>query len=153
MCLSDDPDLVRAARRDSTCSFYQPPPPTEIEKMRRSMIKEQKVFALIREILGNVTMLDSSKNRKCAILRRQYIIFVCDPAYMAFMWVLLLVAYGQRDPNAYFLTRHIQQSFSKDISSSKSIQDVFTWANTTLLTNLFGDYPGNHRLTNVQMLT
>nr|XP_046243263.1 polycystic kidney disease protein 1-like 2 isoform X2 [Scatophagus argus] len=111
---SDDPDTMRAARRDSTCSFYQPPPPTDIERMRNNMIKEQKVFALIREIL----------------------------AYMGFMWMLLLVAYGQRDPNAFFLTQHIRQSFSKDISDSMSIQDVFNWANTTLLSNLFGEYPG-----------
>ncbi|KAK5935294.1 hypothetical protein CgunFtcFv8_020669 [Champsocephalus gunnari] len=110
----DDPDAVRAARRDSTCSFYQPPPPTDIEKIRNNMIKEQKVFALVREIL----------------------------AYMGFMWMLLLVAYGQRDPNAYFLTQHIQQSFSKGISESMSIRDVFDWANTTLLSNLFGEYPG-----------
>ncbi|KAJ0002087.1 hypothetical protein NQD34_001883, partial [Periophthalmus magnuspinnatus] len=111
---SDDPDTVRAARRDSTCSFYQPPPPTDIEKMRNNMIKEQKVFILIREIV----------------------------AYTGFMWMLLLVAYGQRDPNAYFLTQHIRQSFSKGISDTMSIQDVFGWANTTLLSNLFGDYPG-----------
>lgn len=50
--LLDDPDTVRAARRDSTCSFYQPPPPTDIERMRNNMIKEQKVFALMREILS-----------------------------------------------------------------------------------------------------
>ncbi|XP_057707318.1 polycystic kidney disease protein 1-like 2 isoform X1 [Corythoichthys intestinalis] len=111
---SDDSDGVRAARRDSTCSFYQPPPPTDIEKMRNNMIKEQKVFALVREIL----------------------------AYMGFMWMLLLVAYGQRDPNAYFLTQHIRQSFSKGIADTMSIQDVFNWANTTLLTNLFGEHPG-----------
>ncbi|XP_078114747.1 polycystin-1-like protein 2 [Sander vitreus] len=110
----DDPDAVRAARRDSTCSFYQPPPPTDIERIRNNMIKEQKVFALIREIL----------------------------AYMGFMWMLLLVAYGQRDPNAYFLTQHIRQSFSKGISDSMSIQNVFNWANTTLLSNLFGEHPG-----------
>uniref|UniRef100_A0A3Q3SX52 Polycystin 1 like 2 n=1 Tax=Mastacembelus armatus TaxID=205130 RepID=A0A3Q3SX52_9TELE len=114
MCPSDDPDAVRATRRDSTCSFYQPPPPTDIERMRNNMIKEQKVFALIREIL----------------------------VYMGFMWMLLLVAYGQRDPNAYFLTQHIRQSFSKGISDSMSIQDVFNWANTTLLSNLFGEHPG-----------
>ncbi|XP_028329737.1 polycystic kidney disease protein 1-like 2 [Gouania willdenowi] len=110
----DDPNAMRAARRDSTCSFYQPPPPTDLEKIRSNMIKEQKVFALIREIL----------------------------AYMGFMWMLLLVAYGQRDPNAYFLTQHIRQSFSKGISDTMSIQDVFTWTNTTLLSNLFGEYPG-----------
>nr|XP_020466514.1 polycystic kidney disease protein 1-like 2 [Monopterus albus] len=110
----DDPDAVRAARRDSTCSFYQPPAPVDIEKMRNNMIKEQKVFALIREIL----------------------------VYIGFMWMLLLVAYGQRDPNAYFLTQHIRQSFSKGISESMSIQDVFNWSNTTLLNNLFGEHPG-----------
>ncbi|XP_034536196.1 polycystic kidney disease protein 1-like 2 [Notolabrus celidotus] len=111
---TDDPDMVRAARRDSTCSFYQPPPPTDIERMRSNMIKEQRVFALIREIL----------------------------TYMGFMWMLLLVAYGQRDPNAYFLTQHIRQSFSRGVSDSMSIQGVFDWANTTLLSSLFGEYPG-----------
>ncbi|XP_075966222.1 polycystin-1-like protein 2 [Anarhichas minor] len=111
---TDDPDTVRAARRDSTCSFYQPPPPTDIEKIRNTMIKEQKVFGLIKEIF----------------------------AYMGFMWMLLLVAYGQRDPNAYLLTQHIRQSFSRGISDSMSIQDMFNWANTTLLSNLFGEHPG-----------
>nr|XP_046201462.1 polycystic kidney disease protein 1-like 2 [Oncorhynchus gorbuscha] len=110
----DDPDVVQAVRRDSTCSFYQPPPPTDIERMKSNMIKEQKVFALIKEIL----------------------------TYMGFMWMLLLVAYGQRDPNAYFLTQHIRQSFSQGISDSMSHKDVFTWANTSLLSNLFGEYPG-----------
>ncbi|XP_058485671.1 polycystin-1-like protein 2 [Solea solea] len=111
---TDDADTVRAARRDSTCSFYQPPPPTDIERIRNNMIKERKVFTLMGEIV----------------------------AYMGFMWMLLLVAYGQRDPNAYFLTHHIRQSFSKGISDSMSIQDVFHWANTTLLSNLFGERPG-----------
>ncbi|KAG9330149.1 hypothetical protein JZ751_027170 [Albula glossodonta] len=112
--LSEGSDVVLSARRDSTCSFYQPPPPTDIERMRSNMIKEQKVFALIREIL----------------------------AYMGFLWMLLLVAYGQRDPNAYFLTRHIQQSFSNGVPSTLSHKDVFSWANTTLLDSLFGEYPG-----------
>ncbi|XP_072516546.1 polycystin-1-like protein 2 [Salminus brasiliensis] len=111
---SDDPDAVHLARRDSTCSFYQPPPPSDIEKMRNNMIKEQKVFALIREIL----------------------------IYVGFLWMLLLVAYGQRDPNAYFLTQHIQQSFSNGIADSMNHKDVFQWANTTLLSNLFGRQPG-----------
>uniref|UniRef100_A0A4W5MLF7 Uncharacterized protein n=1 Tax=Hucho hucho TaxID=62062 RepID=A0A4W5MLF7_9TELE len=82
--------------------------------MRNNMIKEQKVFALIKEIL----------------------------TYMGFMWMLLLVAYGQRDPNAYFLTQHIRQSFSQGISDSMSHGNVFTWANTSLLSKLFGEYPG-----------
>lgn len=57
---SDDPDTVRAGRRDSTCSFYQPPPASDIDKMRSNMIKEQKVFLLIREIVGkNPTLICS----------------------------------------------------------------------------------------------
>uniref|UniRef100_A0A4W4GFP4 Polycystic kidney disease 1 like 2a n=1 Tax=Electrophorus electricus TaxID=8005 RepID=A0A4W4GFP4_ELEEL len=111
---SGDPDGIHIARRDSACSFYQPPLPSDIEKMRNNMIKEQKVFALFREIL----------------------------IYVGFLWILLLVAYGQRDPNAYLLTRHIQQSFGSGISPSMSYRDVFTWTNTTLLKNLFGRQPG-----------
>ncbi|XP_076603671.1 polycystin-1-like protein 2 [Chaetodon auriga] len=95
-------------------SLYQPPPPADIERMRRNMILEQKAFALIREIL----------------------------TYMGFMWMLLLVAYGQRDPNAFFLNQHIRNSFRRNISDSMSLGDVFTWANTSLLSNLFGVYPG-----------
>ncbi|XP_041863465.1 polycystic kidney disease protein 1-like 2 isoform X2 [Melanotaenia boesemani] len=110
----DDSDVVQVARRNSTCSFYRPPPPTDIERMRGNRMKAQKVFALIREIL----------------------------VYVGFMWMLLLVAYGQRDPNAFYLTQHIQQSFSKGTSDTMSIQDVFNWANTTLLSSLFGEHPG-----------
>ncbi|XP_075335044.1 polycystin-1-like protein 2 [Odontesthes bonariensis] len=100
------------SRRD--VRYYEPPPPADIKRMKRNKIMEQKAYALLREIL----------------------------AYMGFMWMLLLVAYGQRDPNAFFLNQHIRESFTKDVSDSMSLQDVFTWASTSLLTNLFGKYPG-----------
>lgn len=64
-------------------------------------------------------------------------------AYLGFMWMLLLVAYGQRDPNAYFLNQHVQQSFTNGTSDMMSLNDVFMWTNTTLLSSLFGQYPGN----------
>ncbi|XP_049449240.1 polycystic kidney disease protein 1-like 2 [Epinephelus fuscoguttatus] len=95
-------------------NLYKPPPPADVEKMRRNKIMEQKAFALLKEIL----------------------------TYMGFMWMLLLVAYGQRDPNAFFLNQHIRNSFSRGISDSMSLGEVFTWANTSLLSNLFGVYPG-----------
>ena len=41
-------------RRDSR--FYKPPPQVDIEKMRMNMIKEQKAFALIKEILSEYIM-------------------------------------------------------------------------------------------------
>ncbi|KAK1799114.1 hypothetical protein P4O66_006698 [Electrophorus voltai] len=111
---SGDPDDVRISRRDSTCGFYQPPPPSDVEKMKDNVIKEKKAFALIREIL----------------------------IYVGFLCVLHIATYGEHDPNAYFLTQHIKQSFSNGISDSMSLKDVFTWANSNLLNNLFGQRPG-----------
>nr|XP_015223472.1 PREDICTED: polycystic kidney disease protein 1-like 2 [Lepisosteus oculatus] len=111
---SGEPGAVLSSRRDSSCSFYQPPPRTDIEKMRNNILKEQKVFILIREIV----------------------------AYVGFLWVLLLVAYGQRDPNAYLLTQHIEESFTNGMSNTMAHKDVFTWINTTVLSNLFGKFPG-----------
>uniref|UniRef100_A0A8P4G0C2 Polycystic kidney disease protein 1-like 2 n=1 Tax=Dicentrarchus labrax TaxID=13489 RepID=A0A8P4G0C2_DICLA len=105
-------DTNLAVRQNN--SLYEPPPPADIERMRRNKILEQKAFALLREIL----------------------------TYMGFLWMLLLVAHGQRDPNAFFLKQHIRNSFSGDISDSMSLGDVFTWAKTSLLSNLFGVYPG-----------
>nr|DBA16985.1 TPA: hypothetical protein GDO54_002506 [Pyxicephalus adspersus] len=107
-----DANLLLESRRDS--NVYQPPPPSDVSKMKDIYIKEQKVFALIREIL----------------------------AYLGFLWMLLLVAYGQRDPNSYYLNKHIGDSFTDGIGAVFSYQDFFTWANTTLINNLYGTYPG-----------
>ncbi|XP_056899463.1 polycystic kidney disease protein 1-like 2 [Takifugu flavidus] len=93
---------------------YQPPAPADIEKMRKNKILEEKAFAFLKEFLIHV----------------------------GFMWMLLLVAYGQRDPNAYFLQKHIRESFSNDVSDSMSLGDVFSWSSTVLLKNLFGEYSG-----------
>ncbi|NXT10193.1 PK1L2 protein, partial [Prunella fulvescens] len=101
-------------RRDSRSNIYRPPPAADVEKMKISYKKEQKAFALIREIL----------------------------AYLGFLWMLLLVAYGQRDPNSYYLNKHIEDSFTDGFHDVYSYQDFFTWANTTLLKNLYGSYKG-----------
>lgn len=68
--------------------------------------------------------------------------FVFYTVYLVFLCVLLLATYGQRDPNAYYLTQHIQQSFSNGINDSMSAGDVFTWANSVLISNLYGQRPG-----------
>uniref|UniRef100_U3JWH1 Polycystin 1 like 2/pseudo n=1 Tax=Ficedula albicollis TaxID=59894 RepID=U3JWH1_FICAL len=101
-------------RRDSRSNIYRPPPAADVEKMKISCMKEQKAFTLIREIL----------------------------AYLGFLWMLLLVAYGQRDPNSYYLNKHIEDSFTDGFHDVYSYQDFFTWANTTLLKNLYGSYKG-----------
>uniref|UniRef100_A0A8C3LVU0 Polycystic kidney disease protein 1-like 2 n=1 Tax=Chrysolophus pictus TaxID=9089 RepID=A0A8C3LVU0_CHRPC len=102
------------SRRDSRSNIYQPPPAADVEKMKISCMKEQKAFALIREIL----------------------------AYLGFLWMLLLVAYGQRDPNSYYLNKHIESSFTEGFRDVYSYEDFFTWAKTTLVKNLYGSYKG-----------
>ncbi|KAJ6666084.1 hypothetical protein lerEdw1_000988 [Lerista edwardsae] len=114
LLLAGDSNPLFGARRDSGSNIYQPPPATDIEKMKNNRIKEQKAFALIREIL----------------------------AYLGFLWMLLLVAYGQRDPNSYYLNKHIESSFTNGFQDIFSYQDFFKWANTTLISNLYGPYQG-----------
>ncbi|NWS67405.1 PK1L2 protein, partial [Crotophaga sulcirostris] len=109
-----DSNPLFGARRDSRSNIYRPPPAADVEKMKISCIKEQKAFALLREIL----------------------------AYLGFLWMLLLVAYGQRDPNSYYLNKHIENSFTDGFHDVYSYQDFFTWANTTLVKNLYGSYKG-----------
>uniref|UniRef100_G3UPE1 Polycystic kidney disease protein 1-like 2 n=1 Tax=Meleagris gallopavo TaxID=9103 RepID=G3UPE1_MELGA len=109
-----DSNPLFGARRDSRSNIYQPPPAADVEKMKISCMKEQKAFALIREIL----------------------------AYLGFLWMLLLVAYGQRDPNSYYLNKHIESSFTEGFRDVYSYEDFFTWAKTTLVKNLYGSYKG-----------
>ncbi|XP_067904985.1 polycystin-1-like protein 2 [Heterodontus francisci] len=111
---SGDPNTLLATRRDSSSNIYQPPPRIEVERMKKNFIKEQKVFGLIREIL----------------------------AYLGFLWMLLLVAYGQRDPNSYYLNKAIENSFTNGFDDILGYNDFFKWANSTLISNLFGFYPG-----------
>uniref|UniRef100_A0ACB8EA10 Uncharacterized protein n=1 Tax=Sphaerodactylus townsendi TaxID=933632 RepID=A0ACB8EA10_9SAUR len=109
-----DSNPLFGARRDSGSNIYQPPPLTDIEKMKSNRLKEQKAFALIRGIF----------------------------AYLGFLWMLLLVAYGQRDPNSYYLNKHIESSFTDGFQDIFSYQDFFKWARTTLVSSLYGPYQG-----------
>ncbi|KAL1784629.1 polycystic kidney disease protein 1-like 2 [Sigmodon hispidus] len=108
------PYALFRTRRRSIKNAYQPPLPATIEKMRTARLKEQKAFALIREIL----------------------------AYLGFLWMLLLVAYGQRDPSAYHFNRHLEHSFTQGFSAVLGFREFFEWANTTLVKNLYGHQPG-----------
>nr|XP_056718331.1 polycystic kidney disease protein 1-like 2 [Euleptes europaea] len=109
-----DSNPLFGARRDSGSNIYQPPPATDVEKMKSNHMKEQKAFALIREIM----------------------------AYLGFLWMLLLVAYGQRDPNSYYLNKHIESSFTDGFQDVFSYQDFFKWSRTTLVSSLYGPYQG-----------
>lgn len=88
----DDADMVHAARRDSTCSFYQPPPPTDIERIRSNMIKEQKVVGLIREIVGEEPLepfLSRNWARGCFQMLMRHICLRCS-----LRWFYVDAAFG-----------------------------------------------------------
>ncbi|KFO21243.1 Polycystic kidney disease protein 1-like 2 [Fukomys damarensis] len=38
------------------------------------------------------------------------------PVYLGFLWMLLLVAYGQRNPSAYHFNRHLERSLTRGFS-------------------------------------
>ncbi|XP_008063168.1 polycystic kidney disease protein 1-like 2 [Carlito syrichta] len=109
-----DPDALFRARRNSSRDVYQPPLASAIQKMKATRLKEQKAFALIREIL----------------------------VYLGSLWMLLLAAYGQRDPSAYHLNRHLEHSFTRGLPAVLGFREFFEWANTTLVNNLYGHPPG-----------
>ncbi|XP_077919652.1 polycystin-1-like protein 2 [Halichoerus grypus] len=108
------PSALFRAQRCSRKDIYQPPLAADIEKMKTTHLKEQKAFAFIREIL----------------------------AHLGFLWMLLLVAYGQRDPSTYHFNRHLEHSFTQGFSAVLSFKEFFMWANTTLMSNLYSHYPG-----------
>ncbi|XP_028731528.1 polycystic kidney disease protein 1-like 2 isoform X2 [Peromyscus leucopus] len=108
------PYALLRTRRHSSKNAYQPPLAAAVEQMKTTRLQEQKAFALIREIL----------------------------AYLGFLWMLLLVAYGQRDPSAYHFNRHLEHSFTQGFSAVLGFREFFKWANTTLVKNLYGHHPG-----------
>lgn len=46
----DDRQAAQAVRRDN--SLYEPPPPADVEEMKKNKRKEQKAFALLKEIMS-----------------------------------------------------------------------------------------------------
>lgn len=55
-----DPSTLFRVRRNSRKDVYQPPLAANIEKRKTTHLKEQKAFALIREILGRQSRLPMS---------------------------------------------------------------------------------------------
>lgn len=51
---AEGPDGLRLAKRDCMRSYYKPPPPSDIEKIKRNLAKQRKARGLIVEILGEI---------------------------------------------------------------------------------------------------
>ncbi|XP_070581220.1 polycystin family receptor for egg jelly-like isoform X2 [Ptychodera flava] len=72
---------------------YKPMDETELNKAREQRMKEIKMYAVIREILF----------------------------YIFFLWLLLVISYGNRDPNAFSYMEHLKTLLAKE----ESVHDFY----------------------------
>ena len=54
----------------------------------------------------------------------------------------MTTVYSTQNSNRFYLRQAIHKSFSQRFSEIKLLKHFYTWANSTLLPNLYGDYRG-----------
>nr|XP_031314018.1 polycystic kidney disease protein 1-like 3 [Camelus dromedarius] len=59
-----------------------------------------------------------------------------------FLILLMTTVYSTQNSNRFYLHQAIQKSFSHRFSEIRLLKHFYTWANCTLLPNLYGDYRG-----------
>ncbi|XP_072051916.1 polycystin-1-like protein 2 [Amphiura filiformis] len=99
-------------RRESI--WYQPPPLANVHGARIRKIRERKMYELLREICS----------------------------YVFFMWFVLMLAYSNRDRNAYYLTKHTKDLYFDNKIYHKVFVDLrgfFVWAEDVLIPSLYGE--------------
>uniref|UniRef100_UPI00398E4CF1 polycystin-1-like protein 2 n=1 Tax=Pristiophorus japonicus TaxID=55135 RepID=UPI00398E4CF1 len=99
---------------DRNSKIYQPPTVQSVEHMKEIKRKEKKMYAVIQRIL----------------------------VHLVFLSLLLTIAYGEQNPNSFYLNSAINQTFTPTFNNIRSINDFYTWANKLLLPNLYGIYKG-----------
>ncbi|CAI9161872.1 unnamed protein product [Rangifer tarandus platyrhynchus] len=63
-------------------------------------------------------------------------------AQILFLTLLMTTVYSTQNSNRFYLRQAIHKSFSHHFSEIKLLKHFYTWANSTLLPNLYGDYRG-----------
>ncbi|XP_078399144.1 polycystin-1-like protein 2 [Cetorhinus maximus] len=104
----------KALQTDRSGKIYQPPTVQFVEQLKEMKRKEKKIYAMIQKIL----------------------------VHLVFLSLLLTIAYGEKNPNAFYLNRAINQTFTPSFSDIRTIDDFYTWASKLLLPNLYGSYNG-----------
>ncbi|XP_067853681.1 polycystin-1-like protein 2 [Heptranchias perlo] len=99
---------------DRNTNIYQPPTVQFVENMKEMKRKEKKMYAVIQKIL----------------------------VHLVFFSLLLTIAYGEQNPNSFYLNKAINQTFTPSFNDIRSINDFYIWASKLLLPNLYGSYKG-----------
>jgi hypothetical protein len=95
--------------------LYRPPNLTELEKAKLNRLKEIKMGTILKEIFS----------------------------YLFFLWILIVLSYGNRDPNAYLMKQTIKSAIIEGSNSGESFEDVKTttdlwsWTKNTLIPEIF----------------
>ncbi|XP_070574001.1 polycystin-1-like protein 2 [Ptychodera flava] len=97
--------------------IYSPPEQETVDIYRQRKEITKKIYALLREIFG----------------------------YLIFIWLLLVIAHGQRDKQAYYMSRNVENIFFNNKNFKIWLHEYstfFNWTYERLLPGLHGDEPG-----------
>ncbi|XP_064641225.1 polycystin-1-like protein 2 [Lineus longissimus] len=89
---------------------YRPPPEADVLKARQHHHQQKRMMAILKEIIG----------------------------YVTYIWVILLIAYAQRDPQSYYLGDFVGKTvFGSSFTEIKDFPSAWEWLNTTIVDSLY----------------
>lgn len=103
----------RRGKKDRS-KMYRPPNLTALEKAKLERLKEIKMAIILKEI----------------------------GSYLFFLWILIVLSYGNRDPNAFLMKDTLKSTFimgantGTSFADVKSSQDLWNWIQKTLVPEL-----------------
>lgn len=99
--------------------MYRSPNTSLLAKIKAQRLKEIKIIIILKDIFS----------------------------YLCFLWILLVISYGNRDPSAYLMKETILKNIIENPNSNvnfmniKTSEEMWQWVNDTLIPNLLiGDW-------------
>ena len=89
----------------------------------------------------NLTLLERAKLERLKEIKMTVILKEIA-SYLFFLWILIVLSYGNRDPNAYLMKEMIQKTFidgansGESFSNVKSTEDLYDWISKTFIPEL-----------------
>lgn len=99
----------------------------------------------------NLTLLERAKLERLKEIKMTVILKEIA-SYLFFLWILIVLSYGNRDPNAYLMKEMIQKTFiggansGASFSNVKSTEDFYDWISKTFIPELMvGPWYNNYQ--------
>ncbi|XP_071821799.1 uncharacterized protein [Apostichopus japonicus] len=107
-------NLVIPLQQLRNSSFYKPPVTKRVEKARKKRLARAKMYSLLKATLGQV----------------------------AFIFLVLEIAYMQRDPNTYLMHHTLSNIFTEEADEVGKSEDLQEWMKEVFVPNLYGGVEG-----------